>query len=261
MQCECGCNESSPATHQLLFGVCSSLRLRPSFAAHFSLPGNFLAIYQSEKPSCTAAMKLPLCASLSDQPISLLLTPQSVILFDQLEAESCFTCSYTYQRIFTESILTCLVVLCLASHSLAQTARAVGTLFQVDFTTNNGGGCQYVGQTTMQNNLQDSLGLLGVGAQLVTDYNNNVGEARRLLDSFFQVENPPMTAAQLQAIGSKYSRSSRRTFVAKCSHKCTLQQRTIELEPGLLTVELLTTVKKPGHRIYFVITIGFKNKP
>jgi hypothetical protein len=29
---------------------------------------------------------LPLCASISDQPISLLLTPQSVMLFDHLEA-------------------------------------------------------------------------------------------------------------------------------------------------------------------------------
>lgn len=57
----------------------------------------------------------------------------------------------------------------------------------------------------MEKNLQVSLGLLTVGAQLVTDYGNNIEEARRLLDSFFRVSNPPMTAAQLQAIGSKYS--------------------------------------------------------
>lgn len=159
-------------------------------------------------------MKLPLCASISDQPISLLLTPQSVILFDHLDAA--LLAPTLIKFCFSESILTCLVVLYLASHSLAQNAQPVGTLFQVDFTTNNGGGCQYVGQATMQNNLQDSLGLLTVGVQLVTDYGNNVGEARRLLDSFFQVASPPMTAAQLQAIGSKDSRSPRRTFVANC---------------------------------------------
>jgi peptide methionine sulfoxide reductase MsrA len=113
----------------------------------------------------------------------------------------------------------------------------------------------------MQNNLQDSLGLLTVAAQLVTDYGNDVGEARRLLDSFFEVEKPPMTAAQLQAIGSKYSRSQRRIFVANCSYKCTSQQRTVVLRTGFKTVELLTMVKRPGHRIYFVITIGFKNIP
>jgi len=94
------------------------------------------------------------------------------------------------------------IILGLASNSLAQNARAVGTLFQVDFTTNNEGGCQYVGQAFMQNILQDSLDLLRVGTQLVTDYNNNVAEARRLLDSFFRVANPPMTAAQLQTIGT-----------------------------------------------------------
>jgi hypothetical protein len=203
-------------------------------------------------------MKLPLCASISDQPISLLLTPQSVILFNHLEAALLDPTLIKFY--FSESMLTYLVVLCLASHSLAQNAQAVGTLFQVDFTTNDGGGCQYVGQATMQNVLQDSLGLLTVGVQLVTDYGNNVGEARRLLDSFFQVANPPMTAAQLQAIRSKYSQSPRRTFLADCSYKCTSQQRTVVLETGFKTVELLTMVKRPGHRIYFVITIGFKNK-
>jgi len=94
------------------------------------------------------------------------------------------------------------IILGLASHSLAQNARAVGTLFQVDFTTNAGGGCQYVGQAAMQNILQDSLDLLTVGTQLVTDYGNNVAEARRLLDSFFQVETPPMSVTQLHTLGT-----------------------------------------------------------
>jgi hypothetical protein len=166
---------------------------------------------------------------------------------------------------FLESILTRLVVLGLASLSLAQNAKPVGTLFQVDFTTNNagvalGGGCNYVGQTTMQNLLEDSLGLLEVGTRLVTDYNNNVGEARRLLDSFFQVASPPMTQAQLQAIESEYSCSPRVKYGTNSSYKCASQQQSELLEPGLKMAELSTMVKKPGHRIYFVITIGFKSK-
>jgi hypothetical protein len=93
------------------------------------------------------------------------------------------------------------IFLGLAARCLA--VKAVGDLFNVNFTTNDQGGCQYVGQTFMQNLVQDSYDLGRMGLQLVTDYSNNVAEARRLLDSFFQVQTPPMTASQLQAIHSK----------------------------------------------------------
>jgi hypothetical protein len=55
----------------------------------------------------------------------------------------------------------------------------------------------------MQNLVQDSYDLGQIGLRLVTDYCNNVAKARRLLDSFFKVKTPPMTAAELQFIGSK----------------------------------------------------------
>jgi hypothetical protein len=75
--------------------------------------------------------------------------------------------------------------------------------FQVDFSSNLNGGCAYVGQTNLNNLATDaqSLGLIGI--QLANDYANNVGAARRLLDSFFQVPNPPMNQQQLQAIYSE----------------------------------------------------------
>lgn len=99
------------------------------------------------------------------------------------------------------SLLRLCVLLALAAHCLA--IKAVGDLFHVDFSTNNQGGCQYVGQTYMQNILQDSYDLGNIGLALVIDYSNNVPEAKRLLDSFFQVTTPPMTATQLQSIQSK----------------------------------------------------------
>jgi hypothetical protein len=101
-------------------------------------------------------------------------------------------------------LLSAFVYLGLAAHCIAQNARAVGTLFQVDFTTNNGGGCQYFGQANMQEVLQDSLDLLGIGVQLVTDYGNNVEEARRLLDSFFKQPKGNLNAQQLNAILSEF---------------------------------------------------------
>lgn len=150
-------------------------------------------------------MKLPLGTLISDYPISILLKFPGVFVIEHLEEASPPTSPPFSSS--PESMLIYFLVLGLGSLSHAQNAQPVGTLFQVDFSTNLNGGCQYVGQTAMQNILQDSLDLLGVGNQLVIDYSNNVGEARRLLDSFFQVGSPPMTADQLQAMQSEYSHS------------------------------------------------------
>lgn len=98
------------------------------------------------------------------------------------------------------SFLYTTLIVGLVASIAAQDIQAVGDLFNVDFTTNNQGGCSYVGQINMQNILQDSYDLSTIGIQLVSDYENNVAEARRLIDSFFQVQNPPMTAAQLEEI-------------------------------------------------------------
>lgn len=54
----------------------------------------------------------------------------------------------------------------------------------------------------MQNLLNDALSLAVIGQQLASDYGRNVAEARRLLDSFFEVEKPPMTTTQLSDISS-----------------------------------------------------------
>ena len=67
----------------------------------------------------------------------------------------------------------------------------------------------------MQNILQDALGLLVVGNQLVTDYGNNVPEARRLLDSFFQIPpNGGLNAQQQNAISSESFHFPRSAYVA-----------------------------------------------
>lgn len=85
----------------------------------------------------------------------------------------------------------------------AQNIKPVGELFQVDFTTNNQGGCKYVGQANMKQILQDAYELGTIGSQLVSDYKSNVAEARRLLDSFFQVQNPPMNENELKVISGE----------------------------------------------------------
>jgi hypothetical protein len=95
------------------------------------------------------------------------------------------------------------LVLALTPQSLALTPLGVDTLFQIDFASNDLGGCNYVGQDSMQRLLKDSLNLLEVGTKLATDYGNDVEEARRLLDSFFKVASPPMTSDELSAIASE----------------------------------------------------------
>lgn len=102
-------------------------------------------------------------------------------------------------------LFSLLALLGLAAHSTAQDALDISTLFDIDLDSTDSGGCGYMGQT-MQTILQDCSDLLFVGSQLVTDYNNNVAEARRLLDSFFQVQGG-MNNAQLVVIASKLSTS------------------------------------------------------
>lgn len=123
------------------------------------------------------------------------------------------------------------IILGLATHSLAATAPAVDTRFQVDLSTNDVGGCGYIGRTFMQNVFQDALDLLNVGVKLATDYENDVEEAKRLLDSFFVSATPPLSNADVQAISSRSCRFPRSTYVAISSYR--LQRRTPRLRIGL----------------------------
>ena len=85
----------------------------------------------------------------------------------------------------------------------ADQAIAVGSLFSVDFTENTGGGCDYVGQATMQNILNDALNLGNMGLSLVTDYSNGIEPAMRLLDSYFESATGHLTPTQLGQINCK----------------------------------------------------------
>jgi hypothetical protein len=95
------------------------------------------------------------------------------------------------------------ITLGLATRGFAQSAMAVSSLFAINLENNDEGGCGYVGQTFMQSILKDSYDLATIGSQLVIEYREDKGGARRLLDSFFQVENPPMTETHLDMISSK----------------------------------------------------------
>ncbi|KAF9871761.1 hypothetical protein CkaCkLH20_10695 [Colletotrichum karsti] len=66
----------------------------------------------------------------------------------------------------------------------AAAALAVDTLFRVDFSTDEFGGCRTAGRTAIQNMLDEAETLAGVGVQLVDNYGQTSGEAKRLLDVF-----------------------------------------------------------------------------
>jgi hypothetical protein len=93
------------------------------------------------------------------------------------------------------------IVLGFAARALG--AAPVGNLFQVDFTQNTAGGCQYVGQANMQLILNDCSDLAARGQTLMTDYANGVPEAGRLVDAFFHTGGH-LTVAQVQQVRSEY---------------------------------------------------------
>ncbi|RYP69855.1 hypothetical protein DL771_005866 [Monosporascus sp. 5C6A] len=82
------------------------------------------------------------------------------------------------------------VVLLLAlasSHAVAQDAKRTRELFEVDFSTNARGGCQYVGEAAMDSYVADSLTLALSGVQLMDDYANGGNpEAERLVHALFK---------------------------------------------------------------------------
>jgi hypothetical protein len=91
------------------------------------------------------------------------------------------------------------VALALGLTAQALAAAPVGNLFQVDFSQNTAGGCQYVGQANMQLILNDCSDLAARGQQLLADYANGVPEAGRLVDAFF-FTGGHLTAAQVQQV-------------------------------------------------------------
>ncbi|RYP29130.1 hypothetical protein DL767_006900 [Monosporascus sp. MG133] len=74
-----------------------------------------------------------------------------------------------------------------ASQAVAQNAKTTRELFEVDFSTNARGGCQYVGETAMDSYVADSLTLALSGVQLMNDYANGGNpEAERLVHALFK---------------------------------------------------------------------------
>ncbi|RYO88203.1 hypothetical protein DL764_008762 [Monosporascus ibericus] len=86
------------------------------------------------------------------------------------------------------SIAKALLLLALAaSQAVAQNVKKTRELFEVDFSTNARGGCQYVGETAMDSYVADSLTLALSGVQLMNDYANGGNpEADRLVHALFK---------------------------------------------------------------------------
>jgi hypothetical protein len=60
-------------------------------------------------------------------------------------------------------------------------ALSVDTLFEVDFSTDDNGGCRTIGRQRLQSMLNEAETLARIGKQLVGDYSSSA-EAKRLLD-------------------------------------------------------------------------------
>jgi hypothetical protein len=82
-------------------------------------------------------------------------------------------------------------LLVLPAQTLAQ--LGISTLFQIDFTTNENGGCQTYDPNNQENPnldffpnlLTDCLALATAGVNAISDYGIK-GEAQRLVDAFFK---------------------------------------------------------------------------
>ncbi|KAI1378300.1 hypothetical protein F4677DRAFT_443514 [Hypoxylon crocopeplum] len=80
--------------------------------------------------------------------------------------------------------------------------RRVEDLFDVDFTTNNEGGCKYVGVENLNRVFADSLTLAESGLSAVFDFVADEPEAVRLVETYFK----PAIPQDLWQIEERYTR-------------------------------------------------------
>lgn len=78
-------------------------------------------------------------------------------------------------------------------------AKKAKDLFVVDFTTSNMGGCGYVGETEMDDILEECLKLAQAGLQALDEYASKA-DAKRLLSAYFTTKKMPLESAELTAI-------------------------------------------------------------
>ncbi|KAM7217957.1 hypothetical protein V8F06_006640 [Rhypophila decipiens] len=82
---------------------------------------------------------------------------------------------------------------------VARESKTATELFNVDFSTDDNGGCAYAGQTEIDTELEEAYNILSVGIGLVDEF-DSVDEAKRLLTAFFGNPN----ANQRAQMKSKY---------------------------------------------------------
>lgn len=80
-----------------------------------------------------------------------------------------------------------LLLLLLAAGQVIGAAQKITQLFNVDFGTDSQGGCKYVGETAMNNYLEDSYELAKTGVKLLDDYQDAENKkAERLVIGYFK---------------------------------------------------------------------------
>jgi hypothetical protein len=99
-----------------------------------------------------------------------------------------------------------------AGPSFAQ--RDVEDLFQVNFGTNNLGGCGYVGRDRMNMALRDSLNLVNAGIRLIDEI-DQAPDAQRLAEAFWRGSNQ----AQRTIIRRKYTLAAFLGLLANTTHR------------------------------------------
>lgn len=74
-------------------------------------------------------------------------------------------------------------------------SASVGDVFRIELSSNDAGGCGWMGQTAMDDIYSECITLAETGEKLVDDY-DNVPEAARLLDAFFNQGKTRLTQGQ-----------------------------------------------------------------
>ncbi|KAK4209913.1 hypothetical protein QBC37DRAFT_390891 [Rhypophila decipiens] len=76
---------------------------------------------------------------------------------------------------------------------LARDARTARDLFNVDFSTDDNGGCAYAGENEIDTELEEIYQILNIGTVLVDEW-DHADEAKRLLTAFFGTPNDAQRA-------------------------------------------------------------------
>lgn len=102
--------------------------------------------------------------------------------------------------------------LAFATRGVLAAAKRATELFNVDFSTDDNGGCAYMGESEIDKQLQEAFEILSVGRALVDEY-DDTDEAERLLKAFF---GPQPSTAQLNTLDCEFYGSSTSTVALKC---------------------------------------------